>query len=301
VRLRVTVPATTANLGPGFDALGLALDLTNEVEAEVLEGEGPHELSITGEGADQLPTDDRHLMLEAARHYCGQRQARLPRLRLRQVNRIPLARGLGSSAAAIVAGLCLAAYLRGGECDELVAAATRLEGHPDNVAPALLGGLVASVNDGAVHAAPCAIHERLAVAVAIPAFELSTHSARQALPAQVPYADAVYNLSRVALLLAGLREGRRAWVEAGTQDRLHQPYRCPLVPGLEQVMEAARQAGAWGAFLSGAGPTMAAWVDLAAEPEAVSRAMTEAFRAHGVESRGLVLRVRPQGATCAPA
>lgn len=301
MRLRVIVPATTANLGPGFDALGLALDLVNEVEAEVLEGDGPHEFTIEGEGAGQLPTDERHLMLQAAQWYCGGRQTRLPRLRLRQLNRIPLARGLGSSAAAIVAGLCLAGYLRGGTCDELVAAATRLEGHPDNVAPALLGGLVASVAEDTVHAAPCPIHERLAVAVAIPAFELSTHQARQALPSLVPYKDAVYNLSRVALLLAGLREGRRAWVEAGTKDCLHQPYRCPLVPGLDKVMDAAHDAGAWGAFLSGAGPTMAAWVDREAAPEAVSRAMVEAFRASGVESRGLVLRVRLEGAACAQA
>ncbi len=282
----VEVPASTSNLGPGFDTLGLALELTNEVWVEPCE----HGLTIKveGEGAESLARDEKNLVVRAMRLAFAER--RLPGLKLRQVNRIPLSRGLGSSAAAIVGGLVAAQQLLGQELP-LLELANRMEGHPDNVAPVISGGLVASgvLEQGAV-ARQVPLHECWQLSVAVPPFPLSTEEARRALPPQVSFEDAVFNLSRLALLLSGLSQG----LELDTGDRLHQPYRERLVPGFAAVCAAARQAGAAGAFLSGAGPTMAAFVDRRrADATEVARAMAAAF---GEGARGWALEPRLVGA-----
>lgn len=286
MRFCVEVPATTANLGPGFDTLGLALELTNELWVETTESGLAIELE--GEGADSLPRDERNLVVKAMRLACG--ETRLPGLKLRQLNRIPTSRGLGSSAAAIVAGLLAAQKLLDRPVPVLELA-TRMEGHPDNVAPAILGGLVAS---GVLEQGPLArrleLHDCWQVAVAVPAFPLPTEEARKAMPDRFGLEDVVYNLSRLALLLPGLAQG----LELDLGDRLHQPFRERLVPGFREVCAAARSAGAAGSFLSGAGPTIAAFVDTrGAETATVARAMAEAW---GSGARGWALAPRATGA-----
>ena len=215
---------------------------------------------------------------------------RMPGLSLRQVNRIPPARGLGSSAAAIVGGLLAAEKLLGRPVPVLELA-TRMEGHPDNVAPALMGGLVASgvLREGPV-ARPLPLHECWQMAVAVPAFPLPTEEARKAMPSRYELEDVVYNLSRLALLLPGLAEG----LELDLDDRLHQPFRERLVPGFREVCAAASRQGASGAFLSGAGPTIAAFVDSRrASAAGVAEAMAAAF---GPGARGWALSPRATGA-----
>jgi homoserine kinase len=214
------------------------------------------------------------------------------------VNRIPLARGLGSSAAAWVGGLLAANVVLGEPLDRdgLLAAATRAEGHPDNVAAALLGGLTVSCADGPrVTAVSLPVPREIEWVVLLPETESSTHEARAVLPASVPRADAIFNVQRVSLLLAALAAGRVDLLELAMQDRLHQPYRLRLFPWMDAVAAAGRGAGALGCVLSGAGPSMLA----AVRPrggESVARAMEEALRAAGIAGRALHLPVDAGGA-----
>ncbi|HEV2282808.1 MAG TPA: homoserine kinase [bacterium] len=292
--IRVRVPATTANLGPGFDALGLALRLHNTV---ALEAAAEPRIEIEGEGAASLPRDPSHLAYRAALAVVEARTTRgaAPRaFHLRQHNRIPPARGLGSSAAAIVGGAAAANALLGGPLDTqaLIDLAARLEGHPDNVAPAVLGGLVACVTTEAGKIRwTRLIPKRLRVVIAIPAFAVSTAEARRLLPEAVPFRDAVFNVTRTALLVASLVEGRTEMLDEATRDRLHQPYRARLVPGLEAVFAAAREAGAHGVALSGSGPTVVAF----GEAPAIGEAMRRAFASSGAECRVIDAEVDTEG------
>lgn len=294
-RVTVTVPASTSNLGPGFDCLGLALDLRNELELSLLDETGPDLVRVEGEGERTLPRGGSNLLVKAARRVLPKR---LPgRLVLRAVNRIPLARGLGSSAAAAVAGLWAGAHLLGlrRSEDELERLAVGLEGHPDNVAPCVHGGFTACWSeDGAPRAQALDLHPSLSAVVCIPAFELATEKARAALPRAVSRADAVYNLSRAFLLPRALATGRLTHLRALMSDRLHQPYRAPLVPGLEDALAAAYRAGAAGAALSGSGPTVFAFVQGDEGPR-VGEAMRRAFARRRVASRWLALEVDHRG------
>ncbi|MEW5988225.1 MAG: homoserine kinase, partial [Chloroflexota bacterium] len=261
-QVTVTVPATTANLGPGFDCLGLALGLYNEVTfTETAAGLA---IQVTGEGSDRLPADDSNLVVRAAERLFQLAGRRPPGLRVQQRNTIPIGSGLGSSAAAVLGGMLAANALVGYPLarDEVLALAAGVEGHPDNVAPALLGGLVlalAADEESTLTPAPLPGRERggrllveqidvppLQVVVVLPAFELPTAVARAALSQQVPLTDAVFNAGRLGLLLRALARGDWAKLGAAMQDRLHQPYRLPLVPGLTEAMAAARAAGAAG-------------------------------------------------------
>ncbi len=283
----VRIPASTANLGPGFDCLGLALDLYNTVELSLA---ALTEVTVTGEGLGRLPGTPANLVLRAAEALAERAGVQVPGWRLVQHNEIPLARGLGSSSAAIVGGLLACDRLLDLETPEgeLLDLATQLEGHPDNVAPALLGGLTVCAQEaGQTHCLRLPPPEGLHVAVAIPDFEVSTEAARQALPATYSRADAVFNVSHACLTQAALAQGRYDLLGAAMQDRLHQPYRTPLVPGMARVIEAATEAGAAGAVLSGSGPTVAAFC--AGESEAVTDAMHQAFLREGIHSRTLWL------------
>jgi homoserine kinase len=296
MRVRVRVPATSANLGPGFDALGLALALYNEVTVEeadqvsvAVEGEGGASLEA---GAKNVVARGVALAFEiAGRPFAG--------ARLRCVNRIPLSRGLGSSAAAWVGGLIAANALLGEPLDRdgLLAAATRAEGHPDNVAAALLGGLTVSCADGPrVIAVSLPLPREIEWVVLLPEIESSTREARAVLPDSVPRADAVFNVQRVSLLLAALGVGRADLLDLAMQDRLHQPYRRRLFPWMEAVATAGRGAGALGCALSGAGPSVLAAVrPRGGEP--VARAMERALRSAGIAGRALHLPVDTGGAT----
>jgi homoserine kinase len=268
--VRVSVPATSANLGPGFDSLGLALDLRDRLEAEVL----PEGLvvDVEGSGAGEVPLDETHLVVRAMRAAFELMDAAPPGLRLSCTNVIPHARGLGSSSAAIVGGLSLArALVAGGSLllddDALFALAARIEGHPDNVAPACYGGFVISGrdDDGAFYAVRSAVDPRVSAVALVPPQPVSTELARGLLPAQVPHADAAADAGRSALLVAALG-GQPEHLLRATKDYLHQDYRRAAMPESLALVDTLRADGV-PAIVSGAGPTVLAFSNGASSPE----------------------------------
>ena len=290
----VRVPATSANLGPGFDALGLALALYNEVTAEEAEAVT---VGVEGEGAGRLATGADNVVARGVRLAYEAAGRPFRGCRIACVNRIPTARGLGSSAAAWVGGLVAGNALLGEPLgrDALLALAARAEGHPDNVAAALLGGLAVSCATAAgVSAVTLPVPAELTWVVLIPVVSSSTAEARAVLPASVPRGDAVFNVQRVALLLAALQSGRLEALAAALDDRLHQPYRRALFPWMDGVAAAARSAGALGCVLSGAGPSLLAVV--VGDGEVVARAMVQALAAAGVAGTARALAVDTDGA-----
>lgn len=262
--VRVTVPATSANLGPGFDSLGLALSLRDELHAEVVP-EGLH-VEVEGEGADDVPRDGSHLVVRALRAALELMDATPTGLRLRCRNQIPHSRGLGSSSAAIVAGVTLArALVAGGQLlvsdDALFRLAADLEGHPDNVAPAFYGGFVISGReDGRWYAVRAGVDPRVGAVVFVPPTPVATSVARGLLPTQVPHADAAANSGRAALLVAALA-GRPEHLLAATRDYLHQDQREPAMPESLALVHALRADGV-PAVISGAGPAVLAFAAL---------------------------------------
>ena len=296
MRVRVRVPATSANLGPGFDALGLALALHNEVVAEAA---AEVTVSIEGAGRGRLDGGAKNLVARAVAlaHEVAGRPFHGARLRC--INRIPLSRGLGSSAAAWVGGLLAANALMGEPLDReaVLTAAARAEGHPDNVAAALLGGLTVSCADGGrVTAVSLPAPSEVEWVVLLPETESSTRDARAVLPDTVSRSDAVFNVQRVSLLLAALATGRTDLLDQAMQDRLHQPYRQRLFPWMEAIAAAGRRAGGLGCVLSGAGPSMLAAVRQGGG-RAVAEAMERALRDVGIAGRAMALPVDPVGAT----
>lgn len=257
--IKIRIPATSANLGAGFDALGLALSFYNYVEMEASD-----RVEISSADDIAVPTDESNLIYVSAKdlfEVCGKK---LEGLKLRQTNNIPMARGLGSSSACIVAGLVGANTLLGNPLttDDLVDLAAQIEGHPDNTAPALLGGIVTAVFDGRkVHWVKQEVFTKLKFAALIPDFELKTEKARACLPKEVSHKDAVYNLSRAALFSASLLTGKFENLRTAVHDKLHQPYRMELIPNCREVFDIAYTHGAYGVFISGAGPTIMAIAD----------------------------------------
>lgn len=295
MKLRVRVPATSANLGPGFDCLGLALDWWNTIEVETL-ARGL-EIECRCPPTDQLPRDKNNLVIRAMIATFKRARRKPPPLRVRLDCKIPVARGLGSSAAAIVGGALAANALLDGKFsrDELLAIATEIEGHPDNVAPALLGGLVISVQEHRqLITARLAIPRGLHCVLFVPDRALSTKLARGILPERVPRADAIYNVSRTALWIASLHTREWAWLAVATRDRLHQPYRARLVRGMDTLFDAARRAGARGVALSGAGPSIIAFADHGAEK--IARAMARSAARMGLAGVARVVRASSRGA-----
>ena len=256
--VKILVPATSANVGAGFDALGLALSLHNTVTMEEWD-----KLDIMASDGSLVPTGTSNLIYRSAKAVYEQLGKPIKGLRIRQENPIPMARGLGSSSACIVAGILGANALLGNPLTkrQMLTLATSIEGHPDNVAPAMLGGFVSSVFDeGQVFTARKEINEELAFAAFIPNFKLLTEKARAALPKTVDRQDAVYNLSRAALATAAFCDGDYELLRVATKDALHQQYRLPLIPGGERVFEIAWDLGAYAVYISGAGPTIMAVV-----------------------------------------
>ena len=295
MRVQVSVPATSANLGPGFDTLGLALALHNEVVAEEADG---IIVRIEGEGADRLARTGDNVVARGVRLAYEEAGRPFNGCALTCLNRIPTARGLGSSAAAWVGGLVAGNALLGAPLskDALLALAARAEGHPDNVAAAVLGGLTVSCATSAgIAAVSLPVPRSLAWVVLIPAVTSSTAEARALLPRAVPREDAVFNVQRVALLLASLQAGRSDTLGAALDDRLHQPYRLKLFPWLPEVNAAARAAGALGCVLSGAGPSLLAVV--AGDGGGVARAMEGALKKAGIEGAARAFEVDGTGAT----
>ncbi len=291
--IRVRVPATTANLGPGFDSLALALDLWNEAIFTPIDA--GFRLEIEGEGAGRLPEDRSNPVMQAAQFVSDRLGLPLPGLRVRCINRIPLSSGLGSSAAAVILGLLGANALFGSRLSqaELIQMAAELEGHPDNAAGALYGGLVIVVKDQPDGRPVSWIVRRfdlpaLRMALVLPGMDFPTHAARAALPEKVELADAIFNLGRTALVVEALRMGDLALLGQVMADRLHQPFRLPLIPGAVQALDAACRAGAAAAVISGAGPSLIAFT--AGDPAPVGAAMTRAFADFGLSARTFLLQ-----------
>lgn len=289
----VRVPATTANLGPGFDCLALALDLHNQVT--VSPADDGVTVELEGEGAATLPRDQANLVAQAALRAFESLGQRPPGLHLHCQNRIPLGSGLGSSAAAVVAGISAANAMLEGEMsdEELLFLAYAIEGHADNAAAALHGGL------NLVRARPAELIVRkvpfspMKVALAVPGFEIPTDRMREALPELVPLADAVDNMASLGMMLEALRDGNHELLREAADDRLHQPHRLKRIPGAQAALDAARAAGATAAVLSGAGPSLVAFAPQGLQ--AVAQAMVNAFEAAGHSAQAMVLGVAENG------
>ncbi|MFD2329754.1 homoserine kinase [Cohnella sp. GCM10020058] len=283
-RVVVRVPASTANLGPGFDSLGMALSLYAWVDL------APAERTVVmlhGDHLEGVARDKSNLIYEVAQSVFERAGIKLPELAIGIRSDIPLTRGLGSSASAIVGALVAANALIGEPLtqDELFQMATALEKHPDNVGASIYGGMIAAAWDGqraeAVRFDPPAALRFLA---AIPAFELATKSARGVLPRQVAREDAVFNVAHSSLLTAALATGRLDVLRHALRDKLHQPYRAPLIPGMERMLREAPEHGALGAVLSGAGPTLLALADADADALGLEAFVREALAEAGVQA-----------------
>jgi homoserine kinase len=292
----ISVPATSANLGPGFDCLGLAVDLRNQAAFSLAD---EFHLDIEGFGADTLPRTEKNLIVQAAHALYHHLHLPVPAgLNYRCQNTFPPGSGLGSSSSAILLGLLGANALLDHplSINEILSLANEIEGHPDNVTPALLGGLtISAVKDGQVIARKIPVAP-VSLAVVVPTFDLSTHAARAALPKQIPLSDAVFNLGRVPLVVEALRAGDLDLLGQVMEDRLHQPYRLPLYPSAKDAFEAARGAGAVAVALSGAGPGVIAFTGSEATAQKSAAAMSEAFHTAGLEVWACVTQVSVEGA-----
>lgn len=296
-RIKVKVPATTANMGPGFDCLGMALDIWNTVAIDS-DGTG---LEITGEGADILPRGPSNLILKCFNRVFEKLGRPVPKVKIICHNEIPVSRGLGSSSAGIVGGLMAANEM----CDrqlsqeELLELAVEIEGHPDNVAPALLGGCQIGVQDGGrIITGRVPLPEDLKTVLFVPDVPMSTDHARGVLSSTVDRADAVYNIGRVAMLVLALATGDLQHLDVATQDRLHQPARQELFFPMKNIIRGAFDGGALGVFLSGAGSSVLA---LTRDKEfTIGYEMADAASKSGVGGEIKVTRPSAQGAHLEP-
>ena len=295
----IRVPATTANLGAGFDCIGAALSLYNQftwtkIETETLT------IAVQGLEAARVNTDANNLAYQAFLKLYDRIDITPPVIQLEIKLGVPLARGLGSSATAIVGGLLGANALAGNPLSpaEIMQLAIEMEGHPDNVVPALIGGcqLAATAASGwAIADIPW--HDTIVPVVAIPNFELSTAEARSVLPNAYSRADAIFNTAHLGLMLRGLETGNPEWLAAALTDRIHQPYRQKLIPGYLDVERAVIAAGGYGMVISGAGPTLLA-LSSSDRAEAVATAMRQAWEQHDIQVEAKALSLDLQGAVC---
>jgi homoserine kinase len=292
--LRIRVPATTANLGAAFDAVGLALRLYLTVEVRRL-GAGPSRLEFAGEGEGIVPLDASNLVWRVMEAAAAKFGCRLPEFSLQVRNEIPVTKGLGSSATACVAAAAATDFL----CDlrltaeDMLAIAVAEEGHPDNVAPALYGGLVASICADRILCSRSEFPPEWSVVAVTPDLELETKKARAVLPRQIPFADAVFNVQRASFLMAQIVQGRREGVRQAMIDRLHQPYRSSLIPGLKEILEIDDREGLIGVALSGAGSTVVAFAD--SEAEEIGADICSIFKRHGLSAQTRNLKADNQG------
>jgi len=291
--VKVRIPATSANMGPGFDCLGMALDIWNTVELET----GGGGIEITGEGSDQLTRGRSNMVYRGIARVFEELGRSVPPFRVVCHNEVPLTRGLGSSSAALVGGLVAANSVSGDPLTrpELLDIGASIEGHPDNVAPALLGGCqVAVSHEGRVVAAAVPMPDDLAAVLFVPSVPMPTEQARAILESNVARSDAVYNIGRAALLVQALASGDLTGLAVATDDRLHQPARQTMFPAMRNLFKAALGAGALGVFLSGAGPTVLA---LARGREfTIGYEMADAAAKSGIDGQVKITRPSKQGA-----
>ena len=284
--VEVRAPATTANLGPGYDCLGMALDIWNRLTVSTLPAGSTPTVQVNGEGEGELAGDTDNLTYRAMAFLYDEADTPIPPLELVCQNGIPLSRGMGSSAAAIAGGLVAANALLDEpfSANDLLEMAATIEGHPDNVAAAVHGGLrLVVLEDNQIYTAPIRIPAELQAVLFIPENRIATVDARRVLPAEISVADAVYNMSRAALLVAAMEGNRPEYLKIATQDRLHQPYRETIFPPMKVIFAAARDAGALGVFLSGSGSAIMALTQERAMT--VAYEMFDAARLCGVEGR----------------
>ena len=295
--LRIVAPATSANLGPGFDSLALALNVWNSIDIRLGGTDCPRITAIEGEGRNNLERDGRNLVLLAMHRLAAEAERRLPPCEITLNNTIPLGRGLGSSAAAIAGGLVAAAALLQLDASPqaLLPVALGLEGHPDNVVAALHGGFTVGVLARGEPRVLCVLpSEDLRAVLLIPEIFAGTLESRQTLPAAVSRSDAVFNGGRCALLALAIRERRWDLLAVAMEDRLHQPQRALTFPYLDEAIAAARAAGAHGAALSGSGSSLIALCT--GHEEAVASAMVGAAAHHGLAARARILTISAEGA-----
>lgn len=296
-KVTARIPASTTNLGPGFDVLGLALQLYSKVTLETIETDT--QVVVSGVDADKIPSTPQHIAFQAVELVFDRSGTKRPKgFKLQIENGIPAIRGLGGSGTAILGGLLTANVLCSSPFSdtELLNFATELEGHPDNVAASLYGGIVVSAQENAhVHTIRLECPPVLSVVLAIPDFPLSTEQARGVLPTSVGFSDAIYNTSRSTLLIASIATGQFEMLRVAMKDRLHQPYRTSLIPGFDDVAKAATTAGALSVALSGAGPTVAAYcLD---HTDQVAEQMQAAFKKHQIVSDIKILKPDADGAS----
>jgi len=291
--MRVRVPASSANLGPGFDALGLALGVYLTCTFEPAERLS---IIVRGRDANRIPATDDNLIWRTALRVAQDVGGALPAIALEIDNDIPIEKGLGSSAAALTAGVVIADQLLGlhWKPHRILDEAAQIEGHPDNVAACVLGSIVASAIDagGVARAVRLELPSSYGVAVVVPNYELPTSAARAVLPDSYLRADAIFNVQRSALLIAALATGTTSAFPAAFEDRLHQPYRYALVPGLEEMVK-LRAPGLLGCALSGAGPSVLVFYERGSEQ--VCDLVRQIFALHGRESETLWVQIATHG------
>ena len=291
----VHIPATAANLGPGFDCLGLALDLWNTVTFSLIDA--PSIIAIEGEGKGILPEDETNLIFQSANQLANAHGKLLPeKLHISCQNNIPVASGLGSSAGAVISGLVGAKRILNIDISdhELLQTAARIEGHADNAAACFFGGLIlVRTENDTLHTTHLEIQPITAV-VSITEYSVSTKAARKVLPEKVHLDDAVFNISRTVELVQVFQEGNYESLKETMSDKLHQVYRLPLLPGAKQAMQAALNIGAYGTSLSGAGPSVIAFTTQKMA-QAVGDAMRSAYRQNSISARVFILGCPTQG------
>ena len=284
--VKVQVPATTANFGPGFDCLGASLGMYNFIDMEFSD---KPEVYVKGEGAENISLDESNLVYQAASKVLERANVNRP-LKIVLENHIPIARGLGSSAACIAGGLMAANHLVGDVLDtgELVQIVMEMEGHPDNIVPPCLAVLSLDDSRKQGHIQTFPVPFWLRFVVCIPEFELKTEDARKVLPKTVKFEDAVFNTCHTAMLVAAMAQGDLTNMNVFCQDRLHQPYRSHLIPGMDKILETVTEKGAFAGFLSGSGPTVVC-LTLKERAEALGQHMVDIFAQEGIKSHYKVL------------
>ena len=308
MKVSVKVPATSANMGPGFDCLGLALPIYNTITIEetVLPGTGieinlmSEEDAIDEMSFDNIPRDENNIVYKAVEMLYNSIGQEPSELKINIQAQIPITRGLGSSAAVVVGGLLAANKLLGSPADEtaLLSIATEVEGHPDNVAPAILGGFVmaSQEDDGSIIYRKLNWPEEWDITVCIPDFELSTNIARSVLPEQVPMQDAIFNAKHLSMLVHAIDTKGEKLMRAALQDKLHQPYREKLVPGMKEIMEAFRhEDGVLGCVLSGAGPSMLV-ISYKYDLDKIKSKVKDIWEGQSIKADIKTMKIEPKGA-----
>ncbi len=293
--IKVSVPATSANLGPGFDCLGLALTLYNEIEAE--KKESGLEIEVYGEGKKDIEVDEVNLVYRSIKRVYDQVGQPVPGFKLKLINKVPLSSGLGSSAASTVGGLLVGNYFVGEllSTDMILELAKEMEGHPDNVVPALLGGfIVTSTTEKGIKYVRHLPKKDLYFYLVVPEYQFATGRARGLLPEKIDFKDAVFNIGRSSMLVAAIMAEKYELLEWATEDKMHQVYRQAQLPGFVECVEKAKKNGALGVFLSGAGPSILALTD---KPmPRIKRVLKESYDEKEIKSRVLELQLSKRGA-----